>query len=61
MILVNACMQCLSVLGIFHHGWRSVSERDPVESGIGEVMGLLVYMTLKGGLSACLPIVNVIF
>ena len=43
------------------HGWRSVSAREPVESEIGGVMGLLVFMTQLGGLSTCLPMVAVIF
>ena len=43
--LANTCMQRLPVSGIVHHGWRNVSERGPAESGIGGVIGLLVYMT----------------
>ena len=38
-------MQRLSVSGIVHHEGRSVAECRPVESGIGGVMGLSVYMT----------------
>jgi hypothetical protein len=41
---VNACMHRLSVSGMVHYGWRSVSAREPVESEIGGVIGLLVYM-----------------
>jgi hypothetical protein len=38
-------MHRLSVSGMVHNGERSVSERGPVESGIGGVMGLFVHMT----------------
>ena len=44
-VSVNTCMQRLAVSGMVHHGWRSVSERGRVESGIGGVIGLLVYKT----------------
>jgi len=54
-------MHRLSVSGMAHHGWRSVSARGPVESGIGGVMVLLVYMTQLGCLSACLPMVYIYF
>jgi hypothetical protein len=54
-------MHRLPVLGMVHHGGRSVSECGPIESKIGGVIGLFVSMTQKGCISACLPIVTMIF
>ncbi len=42
---MNACMQRFFVSGIVDQGGCSVAECGPVESEIGDVMGLLVYMT----------------
>jgi len=58
---VKTCMQRLYVSGIVHYGRRGVVECYPVESEIGGVMGLFVYMTQQGSNSACLPIVIVLF
>ena len=58
---MKACMHCISAFGIIHQGGRNVAECGPVESGIDDVMGLLVYMTRYDGLSACLPMVTVSF
>jgi len=46
-------MQRLFSSGMVHHGGYRVAECAHVASEIGRVMGLLVYMTKKGGLSAC--------
>ena len=50
-------MHRLSSSRMVHHGRRRVAECGHVASGIGGVVGLLVYMTLIGGLSACFPMV----
>ena len=47
-------MHSLSFSGIVHHGGRSVAECRPVAREIGGVGGLLVYITLNSGRSACL-------
>ena len=58
---MKACMHRLSSSGMVHHGGRRVAECGPVASKIGGVVGLLVYMTQNGGLSACFPMVIVSF
>ena len=52
-------MYRLSSSGIVHHGGRRVAEFGPVASEIGGVVGLLVYITQNGDLSACFPMVIV--
>ena len=42
---MKAFIRRLFVSGNVHHGGRSVSEYEPVESESGGVMGLFVYMT----------------
>ncbi len=54
-------MHRLSSSGTVYHGGRRVAECGPVANEIGGVVGLLVYMTQNGGLSACFPMVIVIF
>ena len=54
-------MHHLSSSGMVHHGGRRVAECGHVASEIGGVVGLLVYMTQNGGLSACSPMVIVSF
>ena len=44
-----------------HYGGRDVAECGPVASETGGVVGLLVYMTHNGGLSACFPTATVSF
>ncbi len=51
-------MHCLSASCIVHQGGRNVAECRPVESGIGDVIGLLMRMTQYVGLSASLPMVT---
>jgi hypothetical protein len=58
---VKACMHRLSSSGMAHHGGRRVAECGLVASEIGGMVGLLVYMTQNGGLSACFPMVIVSF
>ncbi len=58
---MKACMHLLSFSGMVHHGGLKVAECGPVASEIGEVVGLWVYMTQNGGLSAIFPMVTVSF
>ena len=54
-------MHRLSSSGMVHHEGHKVAECGHVASEIGGVVGFLVYMTQNGGLSACFPMVIVIF
>ena len=54
-------MHSLSFSGIGHHGGRSVAECGPVAREMGDVGGLLVYITQNSGRSACLPMMTVSF
>ncbi len=57
--LAKACMQHIYSSEMVHHGGCRVASCGPVASEIGGVMGLLVYTTQHGGLSACFPMVIV--
>ena len=54
-------MHSLSISGIVYHDGRSVAECGPVAREMGNVGGLLVYITHNFGCSACLPMVIVSF
>ena len=54
-------MHSLSIFGIVHHGGRSVTECGPVAMEMGDVGGLLVYITQNSGRSANWPMVTVSF
>ncbi len=58
---MKACMHLLSFAGTVHHVGRKMAECGPVASEIGKVVGLWVYMTQNGGLSAIFPMVTVRF
>jgi len=58
---VKPCMQCLSSSGIVHHGGRSVAECGSMASETRDMVGLLVYITQNGDLSASFSIVAVSF
>ena len=52
---VKACIWSRSFSGIVHHGWRRVACLGPVESAGGGIVGLVGYMTQKGGRGAIAP------
>ena len=58
---MKAFMHLLSFSGMVHHGRRDVAECGPVASEIGGMVGLWVYMTHNGGLSAIFPMVTTSF
>ena len=58
-VLVKASMHRLSSSGMVHHGGRRVAECGPIASETGGVVGLLMYTTRNGDLSACFSMVIV--